>query len=180
MSNDNNLAQHINWILGSDELKITPLYLQSVNLPGINFTHVETGTSFNARAKVQADTASFNPLSLSILLKEDFSNYRELMEKAFSLYNPENGVFAQNDFNIYIISNNLKGNFLFKVDYYGCKIESIDDIDLSTNDDTIPVVFNCTITYDYYKIDWSRSGYETAYSKIFNNENLTKECKHGA
>jgi hypothetical protein len=107
---------------------------------------------------------------LTILLKEDYSNYREVIEKAFSLYNPENGTFKQKDFNLFIINNNLKGNYIFKVDYFGCKIESIDDIDLSTNDDSVPVTFSCAITYDYYLIDWDRS----------HSEEILNMCSHGA
>ena len=177
--NDNNLAQHINFILGSDELDLNPMYLQTTNLPGVSFSHPETGTTYNAKVHVQADTMTFNNLNLTVLLKEDFSNYRELMEKAFDLYNPETGQFKQKDFNLYIINNNLKGNFLFKVDYYGCKIESIDDIDLSTNDDSIPVTFSFSVVYDYYIIDWSRHSYETAFEKLAKKDSLLNMCSHG-
>ena len=176
--NDNNLAQHINFIVGSDELDLSPQYLQTVNLPGISFSHIETGTTYNAKLHLQADTATFNNLDLNILLREDFSNYRELIDKAFSLYDPETGTFRQKDFNLFIINNNLKGNFLFKVDYYGCKIESIGDIDLSSNDDSIPVTINCSIVYDYYKIDWSRHNYQKKFDEILEKDNLLKECSH--
>lgn len=168
--NDNNLAQHINYIMGSNELNLSLMYLQNCSLPGISFSHPESGSTFNTKIRFQADSVSFNPLTLTILLREDFANYRELMEKAFDLYDPENGTFKQKDFNLFIINNNLKGNYLFKVDYFNCKIESIDDIDLSTNDDSIPVTFTCSIVYDYYRIDWERS----------NSEKLLKMCSHGA
>ena len=180
MSNYNNLAQHINYILGSSELELPAYYLQTVTLPGINFSHAEAMSPFNTKIKIQSDSITYNPLTLSCLLAEDFSNYHELMKKAFSLYNPEDGVFAQNDFNLFIVNNNLKGNFLFKVDFFGCKIESIDDIDLSANDDSIPVTFTCTITYDYYKFDYSDEGYRTAWKNLKQNTHdvILDQCIH--
>jgi hypothetical protein len=180
MPNYNNLAQHINYVMGSAELNLPAYYLQTLSIPGISFSLNDAMSPFSTKIKLQADSISYNPLTLTMLLAEDFSNYHELMKKVFSLYNPETGVFAQNDFNLFIINNNLKGNFLFKVDFFGCKIESIDDIDLSANDDSIPVTFTCTINYDYYKFDYSDEGYRTAWKNLKQNtnDNILDKCVH--
>ena len=177
MSNYNNLAQRINYLMGSFELNLPMQYIQTTALPGINFSHIELTSGYGARINAQADTMSFNSLNLTLLLDENFKNYRELMERAFSSYNPENGTFAQRDFNIFLLNNNLKGNFLFKVDFFNCKIESIDDIDLTVNDDAIPVTFSVTIKYDYYKFDFTDEGYKKAWKNLEQNSNV-EDCKH--
>ena len=171
--NINNLAQHINYIVGSNELELFPLYMQSFTIPGISFSHPEYGGRYGSKVKFQADCITFNQVTLQLLLDETFNSYREFMQKAFSLYNPQNGTFTQKDFNIFIVPNNTKGHPLFVCNIYDCKIESIDDIDLGLSDSSPYNTFSVTITYNYYTMSFTTEDYDKTLARVKNGQNTS-------
>ena len=172
--NINNLAQNINFIVGSNELRLPLYYLQTAILPGVSFSHPEAGTRYGSKLHFHADSLTFNQLNLGFLLAEDFSNYNEFINRIYSEYNPKNGTFKTNDFNLFLIPCNLKGSSLYSVVFHNCKLESIDDIDLSTNDDSDFKTFNVNIVYDYYLIDSDRQKY-ISFIKQFPNDPIIKK-----
>lgn len=150
--NYNNLAQKTNYIAGSDKLELLPFYLTTVNIPGINLSHVEMGSRSGARFNVTGDTIVYNTLSFEMLIDEDFNIYHEFMDKITSNINPESGSFASIEFDFWIEINNNKGNKLFKMEFYNCRVETISDIQLDTQDDMTEHTMSVDVKYDYYKV----------------------------
>jgi hypothetical protein len=150
--NYNNLAQKTNYIAGSDKLDLTPFYLTTVNIPGISFSHPEMGGRYGSRLNVTGDTLTYNALSFEMLVDEDFNVYHEFMDKVFDNVNPESGTFAAQEFDFWIEVNNNKGNKLFKIEFYNCRIDSLGDILLDSQDDITEHLMSIDIKYDYYKI----------------------------
>ena len=151
--NYNNLAQKTNFLCGSNELEFGPMYLQSFALPGMSFSHPEIGGSrFGAKLHTQADSVSYSDLTFSLLIDEDFKVYHEFFDKVMRGFNPECDKFANQEFNFWVIVTDNKGYPLFRTDYYSCRITSIGDLDLSTNEDTVFNTLSVTINFDYYKV----------------------------
>lgn len=150
--NINNYAQKTNYTAGSSDLEIMQLYLTTVNIPGITLSHPELGGRSGAKLNVTGDTLTFNVLSFEMIVDEDFKVYHELMQKINDNINPESGSFASTEFDFWVEINNSKGNFLFKMEFYNCRIESIGDIQLDSQDDITEYTMSMDIKYDYYKI----------------------------
>lgn len=150
--NYNNLAQKTNFTAGSDQLDLLPFYLTSVNIPGINLAHSEIGGRYGSKLNVTADNVTFNALSFEMLVDEDFEIYHEFMSKINDNINVETGSFASQEFDFWVEVNNNKGNKLFKMEFYNCRIETIGDIQLDTQDDITEYTMTVDLKYDYYKI----------------------------
>lgn len=155
--NYNNLAQKTNFTAGSEALQILPFYLTNVNLPGINFSHPEMGGRAGARLNLTGDSITYNPLSFEMLIDEDFNVYHEFMDKIVDTVNPNNGTFASQEFDFWIDINNNKGNKIFKVEFYNCRVDSIGDVLFDTQDDMTEYTVTVDLKYDYYKIIRSNS-----------------------
>lgn len=151
MKNIGNVYQKTNFILGSDELEYGPIFLQSVNLPGISLTHPETYSQQGQLSYASADVKSFNSLNFDIVIDENFDSYFDFMEKVFKNVNTEEGTFVEETyFDLWIVITNLKGKPLFKYTCHNCRIASIGDVDLNTTDEGTPSTFSVEVIYDYY------------------------------
>lgn len=151
--NYHNLAQKTNFIAGSNKLDLVPFYLTSLNIPGISLGHPELGGRPGARLNVTADTITYNSLSLEVLVDEDFKVYHEFMDKVLANVNPEEGTFNNIDFDFWIEVSNSKGNKIFKLELFNCRLETIGDIQLDSQDDTTEYTMPVDIKYDYFKIE---------------------------
>jgi hypothetical protein len=150
--NYNNLAQKTNYTAGSDKFDKLPFYLTTVNIPGISFSYPELGGRGAARLNAAADTITYNSLSFEMLIDEDFNIYHEFMDIVKNDINVESSNFADNFFDFWIEINNNKGNKIFKIEYYNCRIESVGDINLDSQDDMTEHTLSVDIKYDYFKI----------------------------
>ena len=150
--NYNNLAQKTNFTAGSDQLDLIPFYLTSVNVPGINLSHPELGGRSGTRLNLTGDNITYNALSFEMLVDEDFNIYHEFMDKINENIDPESGTFESVEFDFWVEINNSKGNKLFKMEFYNCRIESIGDIQLDTQDDITEYTMSVDVKFDYYKI----------------------------
>lgn len=150
--NYNNLAQKTNYTAGSDKLELLPFYLTTVNLPGINLSHPSLSSRSGTLLNVTGDTVQYNALSFEMLVDEDFQIYHEFMDKIFNNINPETGTFASQEFDFWVEINNNKGNKLFKMEFYNCRIESVGDINLDSQDDMTEYTMSVEIKFDYYKV----------------------------
>jgi len=150
--NQNNLAQKTNYTAGSDALQIGMLYLTSVNIPGISFSHPELSSRSGTKLNIGADTLTYNGLSLEVLIDEQFLVYDELTRKIFDYVNPVSGTFAMPDFDFWVQINNSKGHYVMKIDFTNCRIESIGDITFEPGSDETEFTLPIEIKYDYYKI----------------------------
>lgn len=150
--NFNNLAQKTNYIAGSSKLKLASMYLTSVNVPGVNLSHPEVGSRSGARLNISGDTLTFNSLSFEILMDEDFLVYQEFMDKIFQNINPETGSFANTEFDFWIEINNNKENKLLKLEFDSCRIESVGDMQLDTQDDITEFTLPVEVKFDMFRI----------------------------
>jgi len=150
--NSNNLAQKTNFNAGSNQLQLSQIYLNSVNIPGINFSHPELSSRAGSKLNLTGDTLTYNNLSIEILVDEDFNIYHEISTKIFNNISPITGSFANIEFDFWIDINNSKGYHLFKMEFNSCRIESIGDIQLETNSDETEFTLPVELKFDYFNI----------------------------
>lgn len=149
--NYNNLAQRTNYTAGSAQLELAPFYLTTVNIPGISFGHPEI-SSRAGKFSVTGDTLVYNALSFEMLIDEDFKLYHEFMDKVFKNVNSETGTFASQEFDFWVQINNSKGNKLFKIEFFNCRVESVADIMMDAQDEMTEHTMSVDLRYDYFKI----------------------------
>ena len=149
--NYNNLAQKTNYTAGSNKLNLTPFYLTNVNIPGLNFSYPEIGGRFGTKVFMAGDNIQYNTLSFEMLIDEDFNLYNEFFDKVVENINVESGSFADNTFDFWVEINNNKGNKLMKFEFYNCRIESLGDIQLDSQDDITEHNMTVEVKYDYFK-----------------------------
>jgi len=155
--NNNNLAAQTNFMAGSDKLGLTSLYLTSLSIPGIQMSHPEVHAKGGSPLFVTADNLTFNPLSIEVLIDENFAVYNELMTKIFQNVSPLTGTFATQEFDFWIDVNNVKGFRVFKLEFNNCRIESIGDISLDTTSSETENTLSIEIKYDTYNIVFPNS-----------------------
>ena len=152
MTNINNLAQKTNFTAGSDKLDLMPFYLTNTNLPGININHFEVGGRAGAKLNLTGDTVVYNDLSFEMLIDEDFNIYHEFMDKLRDNVSPDNGTFGDLFFDFWIDINNSKGNHLFKIEFTNCRVQSIGDIQLDSQEDTTEFTMSVELKFDTYAV----------------------------
>lgn len=152
--NYRNYSQNTNFVAGSDKLELLPFYLTDLNIPGITLNTPEA-YSRGIKVNLMSDSLTFNDLSMNVLVDEDFKIYHELLDLIFKYVNPETGNFSGTtfpEFDFWIEINNSKGNKLFKIEYYNCKIISLGDINLDTKDEGIHYILPLDLRFDYFKV----------------------------
>jgi len=154
--NYNNLAQKTNWTAGSIDFENVPFFLTSVNIPGIGIEHQEVGGRHSHSGFVTGDKVSFNGLSFEMLIDEDFLIYDELMKMIRKNISTNTGNYAEFEFDFFIEINNNKGNKVLKLDFEGCRIASLGDIQLTTQDSATEYTLALELVYDRYDIELKR------------------------
>ncbi|UOK16723.1 tail completion and sheath stabilizer protein [Vibrio phage phiKT1024] len=152
MANYNNFAQRTNWIAGSDKFEKVPMYLTTVNIPGINFSHPEVGGRNSTKINLGGDTISYNNLTFDMLVDEDMMIYKELMSIVYKNVDVNNGTFKDFYFDFWIELNNNKGNHIMKLEFFNCRLESISDIILDAQDSSTEFLLSVELQYDYFEI----------------------------
>lgn len=151
--NIHNLAQKTTWMLGSNKLELFQIYLQEFSLPGVSFNHPEVYSRPSSKVYLVADSITYNNLSTTILLDENYKVYFELMQKVLAQFNPETGAFSSQVFDLFVILQDQKGHDIFKVNFNNARISSIGDISLSTQGDEPYNTLTVDFVYDYYTIE---------------------------
>ena len=151
--NLNKHDQKTAWEAGSNKLQLANLYLQNFSIPGISFSHPDIYAHPAARLGLVADSISFNECSLDLLIDENYRMYFEIMDTVFKQINPENGTFANQEFDFFVNLKNQKGENVFTVNFFNCRFTSVSDITLSTQGDETYNTLNVSLRYDYYKIE---------------------------
>ena len=151
--NINNLHQKTNFTAGSSAFKDVPFFITALNIPGFNLSHNLLSARGGTHSISSADTISWNPLSMDVLIDEDLKIYTELMAVIKKNINVESGTFNDFIFDFWISINNNKGNNILKLNFSNCRIDSIGDIMLDTQDDITEHLLNFSMVYDYYTIE---------------------------
>ena len=105
----NNLAQKTAWEAGSNKLQLANLYIQNFSVPGISFSHPDIFAHSAVKIGLVADNMSFNECSFDLLIDENYRMYFEIMDIVFKQFNPENGTFANQEFDFFVNFKNQKG-----------------------------------------------------------------------
>lgn len=150
--NTRNFSQKSNYKCGSAELDLLPFYVQTCNIPGMNFSLPEIGGRSGLKLNLSNDNVTFNSLSLTVIIDEDFQIYKEFTDIVFKSINLEAGSFANRSFDFWVEITDDMGKNVMKVEYSGCRIESIGDLELDSADDSTEHTFSVEIKFDYYKI----------------------------
>lgn len=152
--NTANLAQRTNFIASSDKFENIPFYLTNVNIPGINFSLSEVGGGRQSASLTMAgDTITYNTLNFDLLIDEDFEIYKEVYSIIKKHISVETSTFGDFYFDFFIQINNSKGNPVMKIDYFNCRIESLGDIELSTQDESTESIMSMSLKFDYFTIN---------------------------
>lgn len=145
-----NFSNKTNMMAGSPEFDLTGFYIQRCGLPGISFSHPEAGGRTSNKFSVVSDTAVFGELSMDILVDENLLVYNELMQTVMKQTNTQTGNFNQKEFEFWIVLTDSFGKTLIKWNFYGCKIESIGDIDFDYTDESTEYLMSISIKYDKF------------------------------
>lgn len=169
-----NYAQRTNFICGSPFLNDIEFYLQSCSLPGVNVNIPEVYNQ-GMKALMNNDSISYTPLSLEVLIDEDFRIYEEFVKRFADRKSFTNGSFGDLYFDLYTIVYNNKGNMLFTIWYKNCRLESVSEIQLSTNDDGVVNTMSVSLVYEWFEI--KHDGIDPKDRKAFNLYPKSKECE---
>lgn len=134
-------------VFGSDRLKDLKYYLQQMNLPGISMSDINMKTKIRNQFIVGGDL-EFDPITLKLLIDEDFSNYLALVDELKTYKDTVTGIINPKQFNSTMFITSNKGNPIIEFYFEDCMITNIDDQDFddgSENDDVLSV--NVTIKY---------------------------------
>lgn len=152
--NYNNLAQKTNFIAGSGEFENIPMFLTSVNIPGMSLNHPEVGGGrAGSRLNLNSDTVNWNMLSFELLIDEDFEIYKEIMRIVRKHINPTTGSFGNFSFDFFIEISNNKGNGVMRLEFENCRLMSVGDIALDTQDQATEHTMSMELVYDHYEIN---------------------------
>ena len=151
--NLNNLAQKTCWEAGSNTLQLCNLYIQNFAIPGISFSHPDIYGHNSVKIGLVSDNMSFDEMSFDLLLDENYRVYFEILDVVFKQFNPENGSFANQEFDFFVNMKNQKGENVFTINFYNCRFTNIGQITLSTQGDETYNTLNVSMRFDYFKIE---------------------------
>jgi hypothetical protein len=148
--NTRNYSQKTNFMCGTNSVKLLPFYVTTISLPGVSTTIPEVSGRSGAPVFLAPSNMTFNPLSLEVLLDENYQIFQDLID-AIKI-DVESGTFESTFFDFWVEVTNDMGQTVMKIDYFNCNIESIGDLSLASNDDTTEQTFPVELKYDYFKI----------------------------
>ena len=148
--NTRNYSQKTNYRCGTADMELLPFYVTTLNVPGVTMTVQEISGRQGAIINMAPATMTYDPLSLEVLLDEDYRIFRELHSKVY--VDVETGTFQDKYFDFWTEFTNDMGKVVMKIEYYNCLIENISELSLATNDDVTEQTFSVLIKYDYFKI----------------------------
>jgi len=129
---------------------LLPFYATEISLPGVSQTLQEVSGRFGAPTNISPGNMTYNPLSITVLLDEDYKVWQDIMNEI--RVDVEDGTFKNEYFDFWTEVTNDMGHTIMKIEYYSCNIEMISDLMLASNDDTTEQTFDIEIKYDYFKI----------------------------
>ena len=126
--------------------------VQSVNLPGVNFSNPQIASRSGALIAGQADNITFNDLQLTLIIDESFSIWKEVMINAFKMVNVTQSMFNKNYHDAYVIITDSQGNDILKVWFRNAQITSIGDLPFASSNMNEHLTLDIELQYDYMEI----------------------------
>ena len=151
--NTNNFAQDTNYTCGSAALDLTSLYCSRVNIPGVSLSHIELINGAGTGLYSTGDNYTYEPLSVDVLIDEDFEVFFELLKKFRINVNNNNGTFADIEFDFFINVSNSKGKHLFKATMVNARLNSMGSVVLDSTSENTELVLPLSFDFDYVEFE---------------------------
>lgn len=148
-----NFTHNSNFIFGTNLFGEETTYaIQECTLPGVTFSHIDIGRQ-SVMGHMQGDTLVYNDLSISIIIDEELKTWKEIVQSMQQMRNPVdgNGKIIEKMGWLEIHDDNT--NKILKLDFVGMMLESIDDLQYSTNSEDEIITCSIGLKYDYYTIE---------------------------
>ena len=146
VSNILNYSHSTNIIAGTDAFDVSTFYLQSINIPGVSFSHPELSSRGGARFSLNADTTQYGQLSFSVLIDEKMIMYAEVMSVIQKQI--KQNTFTSFAFDFWIAVTDNFGNEVIKWTFTNCKFESIGDMTYNYSSTETEMLLDITLKYD--------------------------------
>ena len=163
-----------NFRLLIDKIPTVEYYVQSVNIPGLQFSSVAIGAGVGLDAYFPGDKIEFGKLTVKFLVDEDLENFKEVYDwmnaivpiqdpSDYANYTktvkPDSGLISGVDADlnqnsdITLVTNTNKNipNKFFK--FYDCFPTSLGELELVSGGDSEPVTCQIEFQFTYYDIE---------------------------
>lgn len=140
----NSCAQQTNYfiVFGLESLGDVKFYLKGCNLPGLTLDPASINNKIRNQY-IAGDKIEYNPLTISILVDEEFEIYLSIIDEINKLKNNVTGEVKQIPFTSVLFITTNKGNPIIKMEFEDCFINTLSDINFSTGDTS-----NTTLSFD--------------------------------
>ena len=140
-------STYVQW--GSDYLSDIWPSTQTFLIPNITLSHPEIGGRAGARIKRQADSVTFAPLVVDLLLDREFELYNIMYTNYINRLNVLNSQYSEHPFDLWCSIIGADGEEICKWNFYNCRVEDISEIAVDTMSEDDPLVCTLTIGFDY-------------------------------
>lgn len=125
--------------------------VQEAPLPGLSFSHIQASKS-SAFLNFQGDTLTYNDLTLNFIMDEKLVIWREIVSSMLKMRDPYTTEGENIEKSSYLEIHDDNSKIVLKLEFINCMIESIDDLQYSTNTEDEIITCSVNIKYDYYTI----------------------------
>jgi len=129
----------------------TTYRLQSVNLPGLSFSHIQTSKS-SVLGNLEGDTIIYSPLSMNFIIDENLDTWRELVSTAQKMRNPVDSTGELIEKYAILEIHDDNSNKILTLDFKGVMLESIGDLEFNTTSEDDILTLDVNVVYDYYVV----------------------------
>jgi hypothetical protein len=150
--NPRNFSHSSNFFFGSTLFGEETLYrVQSCNLPGISFSHsmISKGA---VQGWLQGDTIQYNDITLDIILDEGLKSWRDIVETAIRMRNPESSDGENIERTSWLEIHDDNSKVILKLVLNNSRIDNISDVIFSTITEDDILVMPITVKYDYFTV----------------------------
>jgi len=126
-------------------------YVQEANLPGLGFSHIQVGRQ-SSMMNFQGDTLIYNDLTLNFIIDEELKVWKDIIVKMQKMREVYEGTAENIEKSGYLEIHDDNSKIIIKIEFINLMIESIDDLQFSTNTEDEIITCSINLKYDYYNI----------------------------
>lgn len=147
-----NISKAENAVMTIEGLKSTSFLITSFNIPGISTGVIDVANPFKVHSE-PGTKLTFEELSISMLVAEDFSNWLEILDWIKEgnngyTFSPSN--MTRRTGNIFLTTNNM--NVQSRLTFYNMFPISLSSIDVDLQQvEPMPLISQITLVYERYK-----------------------------
>lgn len=153
MSNLRNNALSTTSLFTSTLLNKDTYYrVQKVNLPGLSISNIETAMNMGIALNFPGTTVQYQLLTLTLIIDTQLNAWKEIV-RYFQRLSTVNEGYNEDLTHMSLLQiYDSKNNYLFKIEFYGCLLHTLSDLDYDTTGNNEEFTIQIQIHYDYYKI----------------------------